>query len=132
MPTKTQMHTQNLFRLVTPKVALVSVIRDVFVIFGSQNLGDETKVTHGRSWQASIEPRKKPLTFHCTGCLIGVLIYNGLLKSPYNWVVCHPLYTLNKQGPFFHCSNGKTLKSVEVNGLTTSRRHLQKQISWCL
>ena len=21
-----------------------------------------------------------------------------------NWVGCHPLYTLNNQGPFFHCS----------------------------
>ena len=74
MPTKTQMHTQNLFRLVTQKIVLVVVFRDVCVIFDSQNLGDETKVTHGRSWQASIEPRKKPLTFHGTGCLIGVLI----------------------------------------------------------
>ena len=27
--------------------------------------------------------------------------YNGLLSSPYNWVGCHPLYTLNNQGPFF-------------------------------
>ena len=28
--------------------------------------------------------------------------------SPHNWVVCHPIYcTLNKQGPFFHCSNVK-------------------------
>ena len=29
--------------------------------------------------------------------------YIGLLKSPYNWVVFHPLYNLNNQG-FFHCS----------------------------
>ena len=75
--TKTQMHTQNLFRLVTPKIVLVSVIRDVFVIFGSRNLGDETKVTHGRSWQASIEPQKKNLLLSIVlvvCCLIGVLI----------------------------------------------------------
>ena len=30
--------------------------------------------------------------------------YIGLLKSPYNWVVFHPLYNLNKQG-FSLCSN---------------------------
>ena len=29
--------------------------------------------------------------------------YNGLLQSPYNWVVFHPLYTANNQG-FGHCS----------------------------
>ena len=26
--------------------------------------------------------------------------YNGLFKSPYNWVVFHPLYTTNNQGFF--------------------------------
>ena len=26
--------------------------------------------------------------------------YNGLLQSLYNWVVFHPLYTLNNQGFF--------------------------------
>ena len=32
--------------------------------------------------------KKKPPTFHYTGWFIGILImYNGLLKSPYNWVV---------------------------------------------
>ena len=30
--------------------------------------------------------------------------YNGLLYSPYNWVVFHSLYTLHNQVPFFHCS----------------------------
>ena len=31
--------------------------------------------------------------------------YNAFLQSPYNWVVFHPLYTLNNKGPFFHCSS---------------------------
>ena len=30
----------------------------------------------------------------------------------YNWVVFHPLYTVNNQGPFFHCSS--TLGSFHV------------------
>ena len=59
-------------------------------------------VTLWRHWS---EQRKKPgLTFHYTGCLIGILImvyYN----APYHWVVCHPLYNLNNQG-FFQCSSG--------------------------
>ena len=37
---------------------------------------------------------KNPLTFHCTGCLRGILIV----------VYYNPLYTLNNQGSF-HCSN---------------------------
>ena len=32
--------------------------------------------------------------------------HNGVLQSLHNWVVFHPLYTLNKQGPFFLCSAG--------------------------
>ena len=45
---------------------------------------------------------KKPRTFHCTDCLMGIRDpYNGFLKSPHNWVVFHLLYTLNNQGPFF-------------------------------
>ena len=31
-------------------------------------------------------------------------LYNGLLQFLYNWVGCHPLYNLTKQG-IFHCSN---------------------------
>ena len=31
--------------------------------------------------------------------------YGGLLESPHNWLVPHPLYTLNIKGPFLHCSS---------------------------
>ena len=31
-------------------------------------------------------------------CLINRDPYNGLLQSPYNWVVCHPLYAAINQG----------------------------------
>ena len=46
------------------------------------------------------EPRKNPLTFHYTGCLIGILImvyYNHRITG-YNWVVCHPLYNPTNRG----------------------------------
>ena len=45
---------------------------------------------------------KNPPTFHYTGWLIGILImvyYNPYIPGQYNL-----LYTLNNQGPFFHCS----------------------------
>ena len=43
-----------------------------------------------------VEPRAKPLTFHYTGCLIGILMayYNPQISG----------YTLNNLG-FFHCSS---------------------------
>ena len=41
---------------------------------------------------------KKKRAFHYTGCLIGILVYNGLWYSPYIWVGFH------LQGPFFSCS----------------------------
>ena len=51
------------------------------------------------------EPRQKKTYFPLNpDCLIRILIivyYN----PPHNWVVFHPLYTLNNQGPFFHCSH---------------------------
>ena len=50
------------------------------------------------------EPRKKPLLLSIESWLVDRDPYIGLLKPPYNWVVIHPLYNLNNQGPFFHCS----------------------------
>ena len=47
--------------------------------------------------------RKKPSYFPLYW-LVNSDPYNGLLKSPYTWVVFHPLYNRNNQGPFFHCS----------------------------
>jgi len=35
--------------------------------------------------------------------LLSMILFSGLLKSLYNWVGCHPLYTLNNE-VFFHCS----------------------------
>ena len=48
------------------------------------------------------EPRKKPSYFSLYR-LVNRDPYNGLLYSPYNWVVCHPLYNPTNW-PFFHCS----------------------------
>ena len=59
------------------------------------------------------EPRKNPATFHYTEWLIGIY---GLLYFPHNWVVFHPLYTLNNQGPLFHCSN-----HISTSGLSFER-----------
>ena len=45
--------------------------------------------------------KTKSLTFHIfpwnTGCLIGILIIFIMVyyNPQYNWIVCHPLYTLN-------------------------------------
>ncbi len=51
--------------------------------------------------------------------------YNGLLKSPHNWVVFNPLFTLNNQGPFFHCclhtylTHRTTQKGPSVNPIAS-------------
>ena len=42
------------------------------------------------------EPRKKPSHFPLYW-LFNRDPYNGLLCSPYNWVVFHPLYTITNQ-----------------------------------
>ena len=44
--------------------------------------------------------------------------YDGLLHSPHNCVVCHPLYTLRNQGPFFIAH-------------FTPKTSKWSQISWC-
>ena len=49
------------------------------------------------------KPRIKPSYFPLNhGCLIGILTM--VSYSPHCRVVFYPLYTLNNQGPFFHCS----------------------------
>ena len=47
------------------------------------------------------ELRKNSLLLSIESWLVYRDPYVSLLKSPYNWVVCHPLYNLNNQGPFF-------------------------------
>ncbi len=37
-------------------------------------------------------------------CLIRGSLFHGLLQSTHNWLVFHPLYTLNNQVPLFYCS----------------------------
>ena len=32
--------------------------------------------------------------------------------TQYHWVVCHPLYTLFKEGPIFHCSGGEKAPTI--------------------
>ena len=39
--------------------------------------------------------------------------YNGLLKSPYNWVGFHPLYQTTNQG-FQHCSIGSMMDCKDI------------------
>ena len=36
-----------------------------------------------------------------------------------NWVVVHPLDTLNNQGPFFHCSNSHSISSQKGTSCCT-------------
>ena len=50
-----------------------------------------------------VEPWKKTLAFHYTGCLIGILIMAYYSPHSHNWGSC---YTLNNQGPFFRYLQG--------------------------
>ena len=47
---------------------------------------------------------------------------NGLLQSPHNCVVFHPLYTLNNQGPFSPCSPGESQQTNDLNHRGVPRR----------
>ena len=86
------------------------------------------KNTCPRFWWGSLgvsvffSPRKKerPEMFHeIPGCFSwGILMTYSVFSYP-NWVVVHPLYTLNNQGFFHYCSNNFT-RNVKV----------QKYCSW--
>ena len=54
----------------------------------------------------------------CTGSSVGILrmVYNGLSKSLYNWVVFHPLYILSNQGH---------IQRHEVSALSSRSNHLR-------
>ena len=73
---------------------------------------------------------KSPLTFHYTGCLIGLLImacYNPHITGQYN-----SLYTLNNE-VFFHCSVVCTCcvqKGLQCLKLAKSGRKPCKQWTW--
>ena len=87
------------------------------------------------------DPQKKPLAFHYTGCLIRILIYNGvciILQSPYSCVVVHPqqnpLKKTNMFGVpffFFHGSyqTGGEFGSQAVMGKAVQEIQLESQ-SW--
>ncbi len=85
--------------------------------------------------ESHLSHEKNPLTFHYTGCLwlFNRDPYNGLLKSPYNRIVFHPLYTLNNQGPFFHCSPELQPHAYDSDFVSLGRSSLewfQKYQSW--
>ncbi len=61
------------------------------------------KQIHESNW--ATKKNKRPYFPLNPGWLIGILISWFMKQSLYNWVVCHPLYTLNNQGPFFHCGH---------------------------
>ena len=63
-------------------------------------------------WKSEL--RKKPSYFPLYW-LVYRDPYIGLLKSPYTWVVFHPLYTVNNQGPFFQDAQ------VDVSGTKPSQ-----------
>ena len=90
------------------------------------------------------KPRIKPSYFPLSnGCLIGILTM--VSYSPHSCVVFYPLYTLNNQGPFFHCSYiffccasvhtmRKTHKRYKVPSSKKKRltNHLQVVYLWVL
>ena len=61
---------------------------------------------HESSWLVNRDPYK--CIYNGSGWWIGILVYKCIMVYETipisNWVVVHSLYTLNKQGPFFHCS----------------------------
>lgn len=50
--------------------------------------------------------------------------YGGLLESPHNWLVPHPLYTLNIKGPFFIAQVKLGLPSYDGPGIFTLGVHV--------
>ena len=50
-----------------------------------------------------------------------VMVYEIILYISYiTWVGCHPLQTLNNQGPFFHCSIDPSAPPVWPNSCSSS------------
>ena len=60
------------------------------------------------------------LIFHCTGCLIGILIMGCEIVPIWLGRISSPTYTLNNQGPFF---------SLLISRITQNK-HPKKSLPW--
>ena len=66
--------------------------------------------------QKKNEPRKKTSYFPLNpGCLIGFNLQGFMKLSPYNWVVCHPIYNSTNPGSFSWLKSPFELEELQIS-----------------